>query len=71
LSLSDPPLRGDDVMGVQRALAAAKIAVEQDGVYRSSTAAAVAHFQKEQGLNVDGIVDLVTRQRLGVGDTPR
>jgi len=72
LKPSDPPLQGTDVKGVQRALAAAKIAVDQDGVYRPSTAAAVAHFQKEQGINVNGVVDAVTRQRLGVApDTPR
>ncbi|HMD65716.1 MAG TPA: peptidoglycan-binding domain-containing protein [Stellaceae bacterium] len=57
---------------VQRALVAAKIAVDQDGIYRPSTAAAVAHFQKEQRINVNGVVDVVTRQRLGVAaDTPR
>jgi len=60
------------VKDVQRALVAAKIAVDQDGIYRPSTAAAVAHFQKEQRINVNGVVDVVTRQRLGVAaDTPR
>ncbi|HKM71934.1 MAG TPA: peptidoglycan-binding domain-containing protein [Stellaceae bacterium] len=57
---------------VQRALVAAKIAVDQDGIYRPSTAAAVAHFQKEQRINVNGVVDVVTQQRLGVAAaTPR
>ncbi len=72
LKPSDPPMQGTDVKAVQRALAAAGIAVDQDGVYRPATAAAVAHFQKEQGINVDGVVDIVTRQRLGLAaDTPQ
>jgi peptidoglycan hydrolase-like protein with peptidoglycan-binding domain len=54
------------VRSVQRALAAAKIPIEPDGIYNSSTAAAVAHFQKLRGLNVSGVVDAETRQRLGV-----
>lgn len=66
LNLSDPPIKGSDVRSVQRALAAAKIPIEPDGIYNSSTAAAVAHFQKLRGLNVSGVVDAETRQRLGV-----
>ena len=54
---SDPPMRGTDVKNVQRALAAAKISVEQDGEYNSATAGAVARFQKQNGLNVSGVVD--------------
>jgi hypothetical protein len=72
LKPSDPPMQGNDVMGVQHALAAAKIPVAQDGVFSPATAAAVARFQKEQGMNVNGAVDAVTRQRLGMtADTPR
>jgi hypothetical protein len=72
LNLSDPPIKGSDVRSVQRALAAAKIPVELDGVYSSSTAAAVAHFQKLHGLNVSGVVDAETRQRLGAApEAPR
>jgi murein L,D-transpeptidase YcbB/YkuD len=66
LKPSDPPMRGNDVKSVQRSLAAAKIPVEQDGVYSPSTAAAVARFQKQQGINVSGAVDAATRQRLGL-----
>ena len=65
LKPSDPPMRGTDVGNVQRALAAAKISVEQDGEYNSDTAGAVARFQKQNGLNVSGVVDAATRQRLG------
>jgi hypothetical protein len=72
LKPSDPPMRGTDVKNVQRALAAAKISVEQDGEYNSDTAGAVARFQKQNGLNVSGVVDAATRRRLGgLGDPLR
>jgi Putative peptidoglycan binding domain len=66
LKPSDPPLEGEDVKNVQRALARLNFAVEQNGVYDSSTAAAVARFQKQNGMNVDGVVDPATRRQLGV-----
>ena len=69
---SDPPMHGSDVTRVQRALAAAKISVEQDGEYNAATAGAVARFQKQNGLNVTGVVDAETRRRLGgLGDPLR
>lgn len=72
LKLSDPPMRGNDVRNVQRALAATKISVEQDGEYNSATAGAVARFQRQNGLNVSGVVDAATRARLGgLGDPMR
>jgi hypothetical protein len=63
---AEPPLQGDDVRAVQRALNAAKIAAPQTGTYDGATAAAVAQFQKQNGLNVDGIVSDTTRDKLGV-----
>jgi hypothetical protein len=69
LKPAEPPIEGADVKSVQRALAAAKIAVEEDGVYRPATAAAVARFQKRHGINVSGVVDDETRRLLGI-DTP-
>jgi hypothetical protein len=72
LKPSDPPMRGTDVKNVQRALAAGKISVEQDGEYNSATAGAVARFQKQNGLIVWGVVAPATRRRLdGLGDPPR
>ena len=69
---SDPPMQGNDVKSIQRALSGAKVAVEQDGVYNSPTAAAVARFQKQNGMNVNGVVDGATRQRLGLAvEAPR
>lgn len=66
LLLADPPMEGEDIRRVQRALTAAKFAVDEDGVYRSGTAGAVARFQKQNGMNVSGVVDAATRQRLGI-----
>lgn len=71
LKPSDPPMHGSDVSGVQRALAAAKITVEQNGIYDTSTAAAVARFQKQKGINVSGVVDPAARRQLGLNaDAP-
>jgi hypothetical protein len=66
LKPSDPPLQGEDVKNVQRALARVKIAVDQGGVYDPATAAAVARFQKQNGMNVNGVVDAAVRRGLGV-----
>jgi Putative peptidoglycan binding domain len=72
LKLSDPPMRGDDVKSVQRALGAAKIIVEQNGIYDAATAGAVARFQKQKGINVSGVLDATTRHRLiSASETPR
>ena len=65
-------MQGNDVKGVQHGLAAARMTIEQNGLYDSATAAAVARYQKQQGINVSGVVDETTRQRLGVpADVPR
>ncbi len=66
LSLQTPLLRGADVEAVQRALAAAGIAVEVDGVFGPATAQAVIRFQAMRGLTVDGTVGPATRAALGV-----
>jgi hypothetical protein len=68
---AEPPMQGADVEDVQRALAAAKVPVEQDGVYRVSTTTAVARFQKQKGMNVSGVVDTSTRQALGLSAPAR
>jgi peptidoglycan hydrolase-like protein with peptidoglycan-binding domain len=39
--------------------------VEVDGDFSPAIAAAVARFQRENGLNVNGVVDAATRARLG------
>jgi hypothetical protein len=63
---ADPPMTGNDVRAVQQALAAAKFAAPQNGAYDAATAVAVARYQKQQGLNVDGVFDAEVRRRLGV-----
>jgi hypothetical protein len=67
---AEPALSGADVRAVQKALAAARIAAPQNGAYDGATAVAVARFQKENALNVDGVVDAATRQKLGVKPEP-
>ena len=66
-----PPLQGEDVSAAQHALNAAKISAAQTGIYDGATAAAVARFQKQSGLNVDGIVDAATRDKLGIKPLPQ
>ena len=69
LHLADPPMNGDDVRAVQKALGAGQKGLT-DGVYDGATALAVAHFQKDSGLNVDGVVDAKTREKLGIAPPP-
>ena len=66
LKPAEPPMQGADVKELQRALAAAKQPIGQDGVYSISTATAVARFQKQKGINVSGVVDAATRRALGL-----
>ena len=66
LSLTVPPITGDDVRTVQRALIAAGADVLVDGVFGPQTQAAVEQFQQRQGLAADGIVDPATRSALGI-----
>ena len=61
-----PPLQGEDVSAVQHALNAANVSAPQTGIYDGATAVAVARFQKQSGLNVDGVVDAATRDKLGL-----
>ncbi len=66
LLLRTPPMRGADVEAVQRALVAAGIAVDVDGVFGPATAQAVIRFQGMRGLTVDGVVGPATRTALGL-----
>jgi hypothetical protein len=67
---AQPAPEGNDVRAVQKALAAAGMTAPQSGVYDGGTAAAVAQFQKKNGLNADGVVNAATRQKLGVKPEP-
>ncbi len=56
LSLKRPPLKGRDVILVQKALRRAGYRLSVDGRYGPETDTAVARFQKKRGLEPDGIV---------------
>ncbi|HEU0215806.1 MAG TPA: peptidoglycan-binding protein [Stellaceae bacterium] len=67
LRLTDPPVTGDDVRAVQKLVMADG---PTDGVYDVVTALAVMRFQKAHGLNVNGVVDAPTREKLGLAPPP-
>ena len=56
LQLQRPPLRGPDVLQVQRALHRAGHRIPVDGHYGPETDIAVTRFQRKHGLEPDGIV---------------
>jgi chitosanase len=66
LRLQTPPMQGDDVTALQKALVVAGIALTVDGTFGAGTDAAVRQFQGQQGLTVDGIVGPATRSALGL-----
>ena len=66
LRLADPPEEGSDVRAVQNAVKANEAEPFADGVYDTATALAVARFQKQAGLNISGVVDAATRDKLGL-----
>jgi lysozyme len=66
LRLTEPPMQGDDVRAVQKALAKLGFRISADGVFGSVTEKAVKDFQQKEGLTVDGIVGAGTRQKLGL-----
>lgn len=61
--------KGKDVVGLQEALARARIKprVAADGIYGRDTAEAVRAFQKKAGLKADGVAGSDTLQCLGTG----
>jgi uncharacterized protein (TIGR02594 family) len=68
---TSPMMRGDDVLMLQRRLAALGVGPTQDGLYGDGTAGAVRKFQLTQGLEVDGIVGPQTWKGLfGDADVP-
>lgn len=66
LQLKQPPMQGDDVRAVQKALAALGFSIGSDGVFGADTEKAVKEFQQKEGLAADGIVGYGTRQKLGL-----
>ena len=72
LHLTDPPMKQGSGRrrAVQKKLPAPRDGTFTDGVYDGPTALAVARFQKQAGLNVDGVVDAATRDKLGIKPPP-
>jgi hypothetical protein len=66
LRLQRPFMAGEDVLALQRALAANGLRVTVDGVYGPETVAAVVAYQDRQGLSPDGVVGPKTSASLGL-----
>lgn len=66
LRRTDPPVRGEAVRSLQRALVREGVSVPVTGTFGPQTEAAVRAFQKKEGLAVDGIVGPATRRALGL-----
>lgn len=66
LFLTDPPMQGDDVLAVQKALVQKGFNLKADGIFGAATDNAVTAFQNRQGLTPDGIVGPGTRRALGL-----
>ncbi len=64
MALTQPPLRGEDVEGLQRALNRAGVMVAIDGVFGPGTDWAVKQFQARNLLVADGVVGPRTLARL-------
>jgi hypothetical protein len=65
-----PPGPSDYVKQVQQALAGAGVEVAQNGRYDAATAGAVARYQKQNGINISGVLDPATRAKLGLPAPP-
>jgi len=66
LQLTQPLMKGDDVLAVQRALIRLGFQVEDDSKFGPATDAAVTAFQQSKGSTPDGIVGPKTREALGL-----
>jgi hypothetical protein len=60
LRLSQPSIKGPDVLQVQTALKKLGFSVESNGIFDQKTNTTVQQFQKAQGLSCDGVVGTVT-----------
>lgn len=70
LYLTDPPMRGDDVLLLQerlRELGYSEVGVPE-GIFGQMTDSAVRRFQEKNALETDGYVGLKTWQKLFSAD---
>jgi len=56
--------RGDEVVSLQKLLNRVGYEIEVDGIFGADTEGVVLTFQKQNGLNADGIVGPKTRNAL-------
>ncbi len=66
LRLTTPPMTGDDVLALQKALVATGANLVVDGTFGPDTDTAVRQFQQRQAIDTDGIVGAATRSALGL-----
>ncbi len=66
LRLENPPLKGDDVLALQKALAKEGYAINKDGVFGEGLQQALKSFQEENGLVSDGVAGPATCIILGI-----
>lgn len=66
LKLTEPMMQGEDVRQVQKALKAAGINIEADGVFGNDTDKAVRQFQEQKVLTADGVVGSETRKKVAI-----
>lgn len=66
LQLTDPLMKGKDVLAVQQKLIQLGFNIDDDGKFGPNTDAAVTAFQEKNSLTPDGIVGDKTRKALGL-----
>ncbi|MCF8469960.1 MAG: peptidoglycan-binding protein [Parvibaculum sp.] len=66
LRFTDPPMTGDDVRALERALVEEGYAIDCDGIFDEGLAAALKSFQTGYGLVADGIAGPATLLMLGL-----
>lgn len=66
LRLTDPPMTGNDVRALERALVKEGYAIDCDGIFDDGLAGALKSFQTDYGLVADGIAGPATLLMLGL-----
>lgn len=66
LRFTSPFMQGEDVRRIQTALKNRGYSIAVDGIYGPGTFSAVQQFQRNNNLEVDGVVGPLTRTKLGI-----